>query len=89
VSDVPVLLLVGDMDATTTPAWSYAIARGLSNSRVVSMPHGGHNFRGWGDDEAAARCFDEIAVAFYSRGEATSLDVSCAERVRPPGFALP
>lgn len=89
VSDVPVLLLVGDLDATTTPAWSYQIARGLSNSRVLSMPHGGHNFRGWGDDDAAARCFDEIAAEFYAKGSAQVLDVRCAEQVSPPPFVLP
>jgi pimeloyl-ACP methyl ester carboxylesterase len=88
-SDVPVLLLVGDLDYVTPPAWSYRIARGLSRSRVVTMPHGGHLFWDWGEDEESGACFDRLALAFYESGELRNLDASCAQDVAPPAFLLP
>lgn len=89
ISDVPVLLLVGELDYVTPPAWSYQVARGLSGSRVVVMPHGGHLFWDWGADSPGETCFDELARQFFARGDARELDTSCAERVEPPPFALP
>lgn len=83
VSDVPVLLLVGDLDHITPPAWSAQVARGLSASRVVVMPHTGHLFWAW---EPSASCFDGLAHAFFAAGTANGLDTTCAESVAPPEF---
>ena len=85
-SDVPVLLLVGDLDHVTPPAWSYQVARGLARSRVIAMPHGGHLFWDWGPGSTAGACFDELALEFFARGDARQLDTRCAERVVPPPF---
>ena len=85
-SAVPVLLLVGEMDAVTPPSWSERVARGLSNSLVVRMPHAGHLFWAW---EPSAVCFDELALELYSRGEVNGLDTSCATRAQPPSFYIP
>ena len=89
ISDVPVLLLVGEMDATTPPMWSYQVARGLSQGTVVSMPYGGHLFWDWGEDQQGSECFDNLALAFYASGDAQALDTSCAQNVVPPPFLVP
>jgi pimeloyl-ACP methyl ester carboxylesterase len=89
VSDLPVLLLVGDLDYVTPPIWSYQVARGLSHSRVITMPHGGHLFWDWGAENPSGECFDKLALEFYTRGDARQLDTGCAERVIPPPFTVP
>lgn len=88
-SDVPVLLLAGDLDHVTPPAWSYQVARGFSRARVVTMPHGGHLFWDWGDGNDSGACFDAIAVEFYARGDAQALDTQCAERAMAGSFFVP
>lgn len=48
-SDVPTLLLVGDLDARTPIENAREIALGLTNSRVVTIENGAHQFDLFGD----------------------------------------
>ncbi len=43
VSDVPVLILEGDLDAATAPEWVDLLTPGLSASQVVRFPFTGHS----------------------------------------------
>ncbi len=42
-SDVPVLILEGDLDAATAPEWVGLVTPGLPNSQVVAFPLTGHS----------------------------------------------
>ena len=46
VSDVPVLIIEGSMDAATAPRWVDLVTPGLRNSQVVRFPHTGHSVLG-------------------------------------------
>lgn len=46
VSDVPVLIIEGSMDAATAPHWVDMVTPDLRNSQVVPFPHTGHSVLG-------------------------------------------
>lgn len=79
ISDVPVLVLAGEVDVAT-PVWAgEEAARHLSKSRLVIIPNRSH--WGLGGDE----CVDGIVDAFIESASVNALDVSCvAEFTRPP-----
>jgi pimeloyl-ACP methyl ester carboxylesterase len=82
-SDVPALVLSGDVDPVTPPAWGDAVVEHLSNARHVSVPATGHGVIG---TPCGARLIEE----FLDRGSAGDLDVSCVDDVRrPPFFVTP
>lgn len=74
-SDLPVLIMVGELDSVTWPKRARAIAATLSNSKVVEVPHGGHLLIGQpGLDE----CVQQIEGDFLQKGSVLSLDTACA-----------
>jgi pimeloyl-ACP methyl ester carboxylesterase len=82
-SDAPVLLLSGEVDPAS-PHWlGVEVARQLSNSRQVTIPHGGHDY--------FSDCISGITAAFISKGSAQGLNTSCVDGTRRPPFvtALP
>jgi pimeloyl-ACP methyl ester carboxylesterase len=79
-SDVPVLLVSGQLDPVTPPSWG-EVARGtFPNSVHVVMP-GGHTPGG--------PCIDRISRRLYESGTVRGLDTSCAAAERLAPFALP
>lgn len=78
-SDVPALLLSGERDPVTPPAYGEAVAAGLPNSLHLVAAGQGHNvfFRG---------CLPEVLAAFLEAGSVAALDTSCVERLGPPPF---
>jgi pimeloyl-ACP methyl ester carboxylesterase len=81
-SNAPVLIFSGNLDPVTPPKYGEEVARNLSNSRHVVIPHAGHDFDGMTDPD----CIDRIALEFLDKGDAQNLDVSCVERMRPAPF---
>jgi len=59
VSDLPTLLIAGEFDPITPPAWAQQAASTLSNSYYVELPAAGHGPTGSID------CAQQIAVAFF------------------------
>ncbi len=57
-SDAPVLILTGDYDPITPPAWAMAAATTLPRSTVIHFPGIGHGII------ASHRCADELAAQF-------------------------
>lgn len=57
VSDVPVLLMAGEMDSSTPPGWAEEAARTLSNSHVIILPGQGHGVSTFG-------CGQQLSAAF-------------------------
>lgn len=90
VSDVPTLLVAGEMDPLTPPAWARLASETLSRSRVVEIRGGGHTpIQDWSGDGCAMR----VAAAFLADPEAvvdpaTPLSTCLAERGAPV-FDLP
>ncbi len=81
VSDHPVLLLSGEFDPVTPPAWAEEAMAGLSNSRHVVAPGQGHG--------AAIRgCLPRLMADFVDAEGFGEMDFSCVERLRAPPFLL-
>jgi hypothetical protein len=81
VSDVPVLILSGDLDPVTPPTWGEAVLPHLSHGRHIIVPGTGHGAIGTG-------CGIRLINQFIEHGSAESLDLSCLEGLRRPPFFL-
>ena len=81
-SDVPVLLLTGELDHETPPSWGEAVASDLPRSRHVVIPNMGH---AWFDAEQ--ECLLGIVDEFLRSPDPETLDVAClAENSPMPWF---
>ena len=78
-SDIPTLLLSGEADPVTPPAYAAGVAEFLPNSRHVIAPYFGHGLLTRG-------CVPRLMTSFIAGGSIEDLDVSCAEELRPPPF---
>jgi pimeloyl-ACP methyl ester carboxylesterase len=81
-SDVPVLIISGDLDPVTPPSVATPLLRGFPNGRQIIMPNATHN---------SYECAERLALEFIERGSAKDLDASCAPQVKRLPFltALP
>ena len=80
-SDVPALVLSGELDPVTPPSWGGAVVRHLRNARHVIMPATGHGVVG-------TACGASLVATFIERGSAGALDTSCVKNVRRPPFFI-
>lgn len=78
-SDVPVLLLSGEYDPVTPPAYAELAAETLSNSLHLIAPGQGHNviLRG---------CIPDLAEQFLINGSVEGLDTACVSEIEPFPF---
>jgi pimeloyl-ACP methyl ester carboxylesterase len=83
VSDVPALVLSGDLDPVTPPTWGEAVVKSLSHGRHVTVPATGHGV-------ISTACGLRLIQDFIDSASSDSLDVSCVRSVkRPPFFVTP
>jgi pimeloyl-ACP methyl ester carboxylesterase len=80
-SDVPVLLLAGELDAITPPSGAELAASDLSNSTLLRFPGAGHDVTIW-----SASCAVDVMYAFLEQ-PGGDFDQSCLASVRVPAFA--
>ena len=80
-SAVPVLVLSGDLDPVTPPAWGDAVTQHLGNARHIVVPGTGHGAIGTG-------CGMRMAHDFIHRATFDGLDTSCLDGLRRPPFFL-
>ncbi|MCP3139747.1 alpha/beta hydrolase [Pyxidicoccus xibeiensis] len=79
-SDVPTLLLSGELDPVTPPAWAEDAKRTLSKSLHVVVPGVGHNTLG-------ADCARSLMQQLLEQGSVEGLKPSCGPSLtRPPFF---
>src|ERR1043165_5232881 len=78
-SDVPVLIVSGELDPVTPPWLAKIVAQTLSRSRLVIVPNATHN---------SYECIENIVADFIDKGTADGLDVSCTEKIRRPPFTV-
>jgi pimeloyl-ACP methyl ester carboxylesterase len=81
VASVPVLILSGTLDPVTPPANGDEIARTLSNSLHIRVPHGGHSPAGL----AGTDCLSALKRDFIHRARTDGLDTGCVGRIARPG----
>jgi len=79
-SDVPVLLVSGERDPVTPPAFAERTARYLTHAVQVVVPYGAHG----GDDP----CSLQIERDFIEKGSVERLDTSCVSRIKMTPFVL-
>jgi pimeloyl-ACP methyl ester carboxylesterase len=79
VSDVPSLLLSGNLDPVTPPSWGELVAQDLHQSRHVVVPGAGHGTTPLG-------CIPDLLADFLTHLSPSQLDTSCVERIQRPPF---
>jgi len=80
-SDVPALLLSGEFDPVTPPAYAAAAAAGFSDHAAVV-------FKGQGHIQLGLRCAQSLIRHFLDAGTATGLDAGCVDTVAAAPFFL-
>jgi pimeloyl-ACP methyl ester carboxylesterase len=78
-SDVPVLLLSGELDPVTPPSWAENAARTLSRHLSIVVPGVGHGATSEG-------CTAQLVARFIEAGTLDGLDASCTQRLKRPPF---
>ena len=79
-SDKPVLLLSGELDPVTPPAWADDAKKTLSHSAHFTVPGVGHG-------ASAVGCVPKLISDFLDKGAVEGLDGACvAKQKRPPFF---
>jgi pimeloyl-ACP methyl ester carboxylesterase len=81
-SDAAVLVMSGEMDATTPPDWANEFCAKLPHCRVTLIPdlgHGPFDLDQWEHGE----CYDAIAARFLTSGR---VEDGCLKAMRPPAF---
>jgi len=79
-SHIPTLLLSGSFDSLTSLAGAKAVAAGLSNPTVISIPGVGHFVA------PSSPCAQRVVVSFLAKPEHPP-DASCLKGLMPPSFA--
>ncbi len=79
-TDIPVLLVSGERDPVTPPAFADRAARFLTRGTKIVVPWGSHG----GDDP----CTLKIQQDFLQKGSAEGLDTSCLKKIQMPPFVL-
>jgi pimeloyl-ACP methyl ester carboxylesterase len=78
-SDVPSLLLSGNLDPVTPPSWGDEVKQGLIRARHIVVPGAGHGTTSLG-------CIPHLLSEFLEHLDAAALDASCVERLVRPAF---
>lgn len=73
-SDVPALLLSGELDPVTPPEYGERVLRGLPNGRHLVLRGQGHNVGGLG-------CLPKLVGQFIESRDAKSLDAKCLDAI--------
>lgn len=80
-SDVPVLVLSGELDPVTPPSWGESILPHLPNARHIVVPGTGHG-------AVATACGLRLVRQFIADGSVGGLDTGCLHAMRRPPFFL-
>lgn len=83
-SDKPVLIMTGEWDPVTPPAYGDLAAKFLPNSRHIVVRSGGHGFGGLDGLD----CVRNLIADFFEKADAKGLDTSCTQKIKRRGFQL-
>jgi hypothetical protein len=81
-TDIPALIVAGDMDPVTPPPLAEAILPGFSNATFVVFPYTGHG------PLRSLECGGDMLNSFFDDPTA-EVDLSCVDEVEAPEFFVP
>jgi hypothetical protein len=81
-SDIPTLVLSGEYDPVTPPAWGQQVAKTLDRGYFFEYPGMGHTV------SATAGCPRDMMIAFFEDPTAAP-DDACIAKMGPPAFVVP
>ncbi|TQV72336.1 alpha/beta fold hydrolase [Aliikangiella marina] len=81
-TDLPALIIEGDMDPITPPPLAKAILPGFKNATYVEFPYAGHG------PSRSVKCAGDMLNLFYDSPNTTP-DLSCVESMELPDFVGP
>ena len=82
-SDVPVLVLSGEVDPVTPPVWGESVVKHLSHGKHIIVPSTGHGV-------VMTPCGNRVVSDFIEHGSVDGLDTDCVGDIRrPPFFVTP
>ena len=81
-TDIPALIVAGDMDPITPPPLARAILPGFSNATYVEFPYAGHG------PLRSVECGGDLLNLFFDDPEAEP-DLSCVDEMEAPDFFVP
>jgi pimeloyl-ACP methyl ester carboxylesterase len=78
-SDVPVLMISGEVDGSSPTWFGESAVKFLSNGRQIKIRYLGHQIEG--------ACVSDIFKSFVTSGSSKAVNSACAEGIRRPPFA--
>lgn len=81
-TDIPALIVEGDMDPITPPPQAKAILPGFTRATYVQFPYAGHG------PTRSVKCAGDMLNKFFDDPGAKP-DLSCVGQVKPPDFYVP
>ena len=81
-TDIPTLLIEGDMDPVTPPPLAHVIAPGFTNGTYVEFPYAGHG------PSRSVECAGDFLNKFYDNPTAEP-DLGCVDEMEVPEFIGP
>ena len=81
-SDVPMMILSGELDPITPPSMGEHLAKSFKNSRHLVVRGVGHNVSYQG-------CIPKILGAFIKELDANDIEVECLDKMKRPAFSAP
>lgn len=79
-SNVPVIMISGELDGSTPPWFAKAALKYLPNGRQLNIRYYGH--------QTDSPCIWTILNGFIEKGSVKGLDTSCTENIKRPPFAM-
>lgn len=80
-SNVPTLLLSGNIDPATPPKWAEHVKPGLTESLHIVVPGGHHNVSGLG-------CMPKIIKQFFDQSTIENIDTTCVDAIKIREFFI-
>lgn len=82
VSDVPMLILSGELDPVTPPSMGEHLAKSFKNSRHLVAGGVGHNVSYKG-------CIPKLLGKFLKELDASAIEAECIDKMKRPAFSVP
>jgi pimeloyl-ACP methyl ester carboxylesterase len=83
-SDIPTLLVSGQLDPVTPPWMAREVARHLPKSKHVIVEQGHHGMTGISN----IQCLDGLILPFLEKGSADGLDAACTATMKRPAWVI-
>ena len=78
------LIFTGEWDPVTPPDNGAGVARHLSRSLHIVVPHGGHGFNGLEGTD----CVDRLQAEFVAKGTTEGLNIDCVKAIKRKPWIL-